>query len=235
MKSYESVTEMSQEYRDQIVNLLFVHCDAELASVQQLKPWLDEAKTEDDRWLISRRITEAMKHGMLVCRMLNSLNAQKEVESLMALQLGEHKLEAFNIALESWADLVLYSFLIDRVGTYQLQDFVGSSYLPLGRVAPSMLEEKNLHVNYGTNLMLTLSSSEEGRKQADEALLKWYPRALDMFGHTGSRRVERYVELGLKKHRNEDLRKEFVHEVTAILKEKCGLTAPPQNFDRHIG
>ena len=31
---------------------------------------------------------------------------------------------------------------------------------------------------------------------------RWYPLALDMFGHSGSRRSQRYIEWGIKRRTN---------------------------------
>jgi 1,2-phenylacetyl-CoA epoxidase catalytic subunit len=53
-----------------------------------------------------------------------------------------------------------------------------------------------------------------------------------MFGRTGSRRAERFIEWGLKRRPNEVARREYINEVTPLI-EGMGLLVPPETFDRH--
>ena len=71
------------------------------------------------------------------------------------------------------------------------------------------------------------------RAQAQAAVDKWYPRALDMFGHTGSSGSETAVQLGIKRWRNEEARGMYVDEVAPIL-EKMGLAVPDPGHDRRL-
>jgi ring-1,2-phenylacetyl-CoA epoxidase subunit PaaA len=62
---------------------------------------------------------------------------------------------------------------------------------------------------------------------------RWYPRALDSFGRSGSYRAERYIEWGLKHRLNEETRRDYIAEVTPIL-NKMGLIVPDEDYDRHF-
>lgn len=234
IEKIETVDQMSPEYRDCLVGLLLVQADAELASVQLIRPWLDQAPTVDDRWLLARRVTDAVQHAASIYRILKPLGAEAQMEQVLARKIGEHALDAFNMPLETWPDLVLFSFLIDRVGVYQLREFVNSSYAPLARAVPKMVEEKTIHMHYGQNLLTALCQTDSGKKQAQAALRKWYPRALDMFGSAESKRNQQYRQYGLKKKTNEEARQSYVADVGTILREQAGLEVPPPEFDRRI-
>ena len=61
-----------------------------------------------------------------------------------------------------------------------------------------------------------------------------YVRALDLFGHSGSKRTERYLYWGLKRRSNEQSREDYIREVNPILLS-LGLKIPdPLDGRRYI-
>lgn len=233
IKELETTAEMDDDYRHLLVNLISIQADTEFASVQQLRPWLTKAPTVQDRWAVSKIIMEEMRHGWQMCQLLHSLGEHQEVHELLSRKMGEHKLHSFNIPFDTWSDLVMYNFLIDRVGRYQLREFLECSYAPLARAVPLMIEEEKFHIGNGLGGITRLCEDPDGRKEAQQAIFKWYPRGLDMFGRTGSKKNQAYLELGLKKNRNENLRTEYVAEVTPLILE-LGLELPVEDFDRRM-
>jgi len=75
--------------------------------------------------------------------------------------------------------------------------------------------------------------TEEGRAAAQAAIDRWYPRGLDMFGRSNSRRAAGYRHWGLKRRANETARAEYVSEVRPLI-EALGLTVPDPASDRHF-
>jgi len=71
------------------------------------------------------------------------------------------------------------------------------------------------------------------REEAQEALVKWFPRALDMFGHSNSDTSRRAIEYGLKRWTNEEARALYIAETQKLL-TPYGLDLPPAEFDRHV-
>src|SRR5439155_23741102 len=61
----------------------------------------------------------------------------------------------------------------------------------------------------------------------------WYPKALDMFGNTGSRRSERYRHWGLKRRTNAQAREEYMREVDPLIRA-MGLTVPDPTVGREF-
>jgi 1,2-phenylacetyl-CoA epoxidase catalytic subunit len=151
----------------------------------------------------------------------------------MYIEKSARDLEAFRQAMPTWADVAAFGFLIDRVGQYQLEEFVGCSYLPLDRALPRILQEEKTHVGYGHVKLRDLVRTEEGRGQAQAALERWYPRGLDMFGTSNSRRAGRYIQWGLKRRRNEMARAEYIAEVTPLIRD-LGLEVPDAREGRHF-
>jgi 1,2-phenylacetyl-CoA epoxidase catalytic subunit len=102
---------------------------------------------------------------------------------------------------------------------------------------PLMLSEEQLHLNFGASVLRRMV--QDGAKyygskaEAEESVRKWYPRALDMFGHSNSETSRRAIEFGLKRWTNEEARRRFVGEVTTLFRS-IGLELPPEEFDRHV-
>ncbi|MCI4328146.1 MAG: phenylacetate-CoA oxygenase subunit PaaI, partial [Thermoplasmata archaeon] len=150
---------------------------------------------------------------------------------------GHHKLDAFNMKFDRWSDVGAFTCFVDRVGVYQLRAFQECAYGPLARAMPLMLSEEQLHLNFGYSVlrrMSKLGASYAGSKEeAQEAINKWFPRALDMFGHSNSETSRRAIDMGIKRWTNEEARARFLQEVTPLV-AAMGLQLPSSDFDRRI-
>ncbi|MGA8664868.1 MAG: Phenylacetic acid catabolic protein [Thermoplasmata archaeon] len=236
---YETAEELDADMRKLIIKLMVVQADTEFASIQQHRPWLDRAPTLEDRWIESRIIADESRHGLQACRILRDFGeeGQRFIDELLAKREGEHKLDAFNMPFLTWGDVGAFTCFVDRVGVYQLRAFQECSYGPLARAMPLMLSEEQLHLNFGASVLRRMV--QEGAKyygskdEAQAAILKWYPRALDMFGHSNSETSRRAIEYGLKRWTNEEARDRYIHEATQLT-HAIGLELPPPEFDRHV-
>jgi len=122
------------------------------------------------------------------------------------------------------------------VGIYQLRAFQECSYGPLARAIPLMLAEEQLHIGFGANGLKRMVNDPDyygDQAEAQEAVDKWFPRALDMFGHSKSEGSELAVRLGIKKWRNEEARALYMEEIARIL-TGMGLTVPPEDANRRV-
>jgi ring-1,2-phenylacetyl-CoA epoxidase subunit PaaA len=135
-------------------------------------------------------------------------------------------LEAFRGLINTWEDFSVFGFLIDRVGRFQLEEFLDCSYLPLQRVLPEILKEEMGHVGFGTNQTAEMAAhSQESRELVQRSVNFWYIKALDMFGRSDSERSNRYCHWGLKRRSNTQARWEFKKEVDPLMQD-MGLTVP---------
>ena len=238
IRKFEHVHELTDEFREFLLKLLWVQADTEFASVQQHRPWLDTAPTFEDRWIEARIIADEMRHGWQMVKLLEDFGTEgrEHIEDLLHRREHEHKLDSFNMDLATWQDVAAFACLIDRVGLYQLRSFQECSYAPLARAIPQMLAEENLHIGAGRNALNRIANDTTYygvHRLAQDAVNKWYPRALDMFGHRGSRGSELAVTLGIKRWRNEEARQMYIEEVAPIL-AKMGLAVPGEDVDRSV-
>jgi 1,2-phenylacetyl-CoA epoxidase catalytic subunit len=238
-RKYESAEELPPEMRKLLIKLMVVQADTEFASIQQHRPWLDRAPTLEDRWIEARIVADEARHGLQACRILRDFGeeGQKYIDELLAKREGEHKLDAFNMTFDRWSDVGAFTCCVDRVGVYQLRAFQECSYGPLARAMPLMLSEEQLHLTFGLNVLKRMV--REGAKyygtpeEAQAALDKWYPRALDMFGHSNSETSRKAIELGLKRWTNEEARARYIKEIEPLVRA-VGLELPPAERDRRI-
>ena len=239
VRKYETAEELPEEMRRLVVKLLVVQADTEFASIQQHRPWLDRAPTLEDRWIESRIVADEARHGLQACRILRDFGAegQRWIDELLTKREGEHKLDAFNMPFDRWSDVGAFTCLVDRVGVYQLRAFQECSYGPLARAMPLMLSEEQLHLNFGASVLRRMVQDGEkyygSRAEAEASVRKWYPRALDMFGHSQSETSRRAIEFGLKRWTNEEARRRYVAEVAALFRT-IGIEPPSEEFDRRV-
>ncbi|MCI4317973.1 MAG: phenylacetate-CoA oxygenase subunit PaaI [Thermoplasmata archaeon] len=238
-RKFETAEEIPEDMRKLIIRLMVVQADTEFASIQQHRPWLDHAPTLEDRWIEARIVADEARHGLQACRILRDFGeeGQKHIDELLTKEEGHHKLDAFNMKFDQWSDVGAFTCFVDRVGVYQLRAFQECSYGPLARAMPLMLSEEQLHLNFGFSVLKRIS--KDGAKYADSkeaaqsAVNKWYPRALDMFGHSNSETSRKAIEWGLKRWTNEEARARYVKEITPLV-ASAGLELPSPDVDRRI-
>jgi 1,2-phenylacetyl-CoA epoxidase catalytic subunit len=228
----KDVAKLDAEYRALLTRVLRIQADCEIGGPHlYVREWLLAAPSADDQWMLAKVAGEEIDHFRKINRLLNELG--EDASALMYVEKSQRDLEAFRQAMPTWADVAAFGFLIDRVGQYQLEEFVGCSYLPLDRALPKIIQEEKTHVGYGHVKLRALAQTEQGRAQAQAALDRWFPRGLDMFGNSGSRRALRYIHWGLKRRTNEEARAQYVAEVTPLVAD-LGLRLPDPLADRHF-
>ena len=238
LRKFETPAELPPGYDELLLRLLHVQASSELMSVLTFRDYLDRAPTLDDRWALARVVADEMRHGLQMCRLLEAFGARGQaiVRSLLDMRVGEAKLDSFNEPLRTWGDVLAFMMLIDRVGDFQLRNFEECSYAPLARALPLMLHEEQFHIAIGVNGFRRMIGDAEyyGSQPEAQALVdRWYPRALDMFGHSGSSASRQAIAWGIKKWDNDEVRGMYLEEVGQLIRE-LGLSVPPVAADRRV-
>lgn len=224
---------MPEEYRDLLVRLLTIQADCEIGGPHVYGPrWFLDAPTADDMFRVTHILAEEIDHFRLINRMLRELGIDRS--DLLRREKSQRYLEAFRVEdVPDWADVAAFCCLIDRVGKYQVEEMIGSSFQPLDEVLPQIIAEEVGHVGYGTARLAQLAADPSTKEAAQAAVGRWYPRGLDMFGRTGSKRADRFIEWGLKRRLNEEARDAYIVEVGNALRG-MGLAVPDENYGRHF-
>ena len=232
------------EYQDLLRRVLAIQADCEIGGPNlYVKDILPNAPTKLDQLIVARTAAEEMDHFRKMARLAGDIGV--DVSYTLSRPNKERYVEAFRGQIKTWEDFSVFGFLIDRVGRFQLEEFIDCTYLPLARVVedPDIIREEEGHVDFGTKgkkLMaagLDVYANEpekkggESKERIQKAVDYWYAKGLDMFGNSKSYRSERYKYWGLKRRPNAVARQQYKDEIDALIL-KMGLQLPDPNKGR---
>jgi ring-1,2-phenylacetyl-CoA epoxidase subunit PaaA len=222
---------MDPEYQDLLRRVLAIQADCEIGGPHlYVENILPSAPTKVDQLIVARTAAEEIDHYRKMARVVGDIGV--DVSYVLSRPNQERYVEAFRGIIKTWEDFAVFGFLVDRVGRYQLEEFIDCSYAPLDRLLPDILKEEEGHLDYGTNQTRELAArNEESRARVQAAVDHWYVKALDMFGNSTSRRSERYLHWGLKRRSNVEARGQYMQEVNSMI-ESMGLEVPDPNKGR---
>jgi ring-1,2-phenylacetyl-CoA epoxidase subunit PaaA len=216
---------MDTEYKDLLGRVLAIQADCEIGGPHlYVKDMLPTAPTKLDQLIVARTAAEEIDHFRKVARVAGDISV--DVSYVLSWPNEKRYLEAFRGVINTWEDYAVFGFLIDRVGLYQLEEFSDCTYVPLPRILPEIIKEELGHIGFGTNKTAELAAKgAEQKEKVQSALNFWYIKALDMFGHSESKRSERFVYWGIKRRTNAQAREEYIGEVNPLI-ESMGLQVP---------
>lgn len=221
----EDLEKIGPEYRDLLSRVVTIQADCEIGGPHlYVEDILPSAPSRVDQLLVARTAAEELDHYRKIARVAGDFGV--DVSFVLSWPNQKRYLDAFRGRIETWQDFAVFGFLIDRVGRYQLEEFLGCTYQPLKRIMPIILKEEIGHVGYGESKTAELAAKgDESKEKVQRALDYWYVKALDMFGRSDSQRDQRYIHWGLKRRTNAQARQEFIDEVNPLI-DKLGLQVP---------
>jgi ring-1,2-phenylacetyl-CoA epoxidase subunit PaaA len=227
----EDLEKMPAEYKELLERVLTIQADCEIGGPHlYVKDILPTAPSQVNQLIVARTAAEEMDHYRKIAKLAGDIGT--DTSFLLSIPNQKRSLEAFRGVINTWEDFAVFGFLIDRVGRYQLEEFLDCSYLPLQRILPEILKEEIGHIGFGTNQTAELAAKgDEERERAQRSVDFWYIKALDMFGRSDSERSNRFCHWGLKRRSNRQARWEFIKEVGPII-QGMGLTVPDPIKDR---
>src|SRR5919109_2767948 len=221
------------EYQDLLRRVLAIQADFEIGGPNlYVKDIFPSAPTKVDQLIVARTAAEEMDHYRKMAKCAGDVGV--DVSYVLSWPNQKRYVEAFRGQITTWEDFAVFGFLIDRVGRFQLEEFIGCTYLPLARVVedPDIIREEEGHVDFGTNLSAEFAAKGgEYKERIQNAVNYWYVKGLDMFGNSKSYRSERYIFWGLKRRPNAVARQQYKDEIDALIL-KMGLELPDPNKGR---
>ncbi len=239
-ETIENVDEMSDEYYDLLTNLMTQQADSELAGGFGYVPWIMKAPTTEEKLIVSQIVRDEVRHGRAMYRLLEDVGVPVDeyveqfdftyrVEDKTDLgatrAANDKRVNIFYYTIDSWADFVMFNFVMDRGAGHQLEDVKQSSFGPWRREIDRIFKEELTHVAHGDYWVKRLALDPKTKPVIQEALNRWWPRVMAIFGRPSSRKNGRYRALGLKVRDNHQVRLDFEKEVRSKA-EPWGLTVP---------
>ncbi|HVR44568.1 MAG TPA: hypothetical protein VMS56_14110 [Thermoanaerobaculia bacterium] len=212
-------------------DIVRAQCSTELGSIQQHRLTLDQAPTDQMKMSVLRIMAEELRHAYQMFWVLDHDPSWKKpghpdiatdtMDELLAMQLGNHVLDAFNIPFNDFLDNVTFATAIDLVGKYQLEMQKVFSYAPMARSMGPMLSEEGFHIGSGRSflkeiaVMATEGKGDHSIEDIQRHLNLWIPRGVEMFGN--ERGGETAVAFGFKDRNNGTAQGEYYNEVRELL------------------
>lgn len=239
-ESIETPDDMSDEYYEHLTNLMLQQADSELAGGFGYVPWIMKAPSTEEMLVVSNIVRDEVRHARAMYRLLEDakfgvddwvekmdfayrVDESKDLGSARASE--DKRVNIFYYPIDSWADFVMFNFLMDRGAGHQLEDVKISTYGPWRREIDRIFKEELTHIAHGDYWVKKLALDPAARPEIQDSLNRWWPRVMAIFGRPGSRKNKRYREMGLKARDNDDVRKTFAKEVREKA-ENWGLTVP---------
>ncbi|MGH7948942.1 MAG: Phenylacetic acid catabolic protein [Candidatus Binataceae bacterium] len=223
------------DYKDLLVRMLSIQSRIEseymLAADRTLIKPLAMAPTPEDKAEYAAFWSDEVRHASYWMQLLDDLGTKVD-DAFMSRPIPIYIFEMRDQA-EDWIEYGLFSFFADRQGAYMGYEWVGCSYEPLAKIADRVHKEELGHAAFGYRILrrVVQRDPEHGRERIARYLKKWYPAGLDMFGQSGSKRQYDYLNWGLRKRTNEEMRAEFMEEVNNLL-VKLEIAVPDSSAGR---
>ena len=235
IQKYDLNDDMPEEYRKLLVKLCCVEHGIEMISRTAILDFLTQvwmvgtyqAPSPFERVRTASYCWQEVGHSELFYNIARDLDPALADEDIPVTQY------AFHMKFPTWTELAAVNFFTDRVGMYQANEWVNSSYLVLAKIAPMVVKDERGHTTMGYDRLERVCETAKGKEEAQKAVEKWYPAALDMFGHSESKRQHEYIKWGLKKRTNGELRRQYIDDVAPLI-AMLGLDVPDENKNRRF-
>lgn len=240
-KKVEAHDEMSDEYREALINLMMQQADSELSGAYGYVPWIERAPGIHEKLLVAQIVKDEINHAYRMNKLLAELgiDVDKRIEEMeLGMRLDDpnadigserkakdKRVNIFYYTIDTWTDFIMFNFCMDRGAGHQLDDAMKCSYAPWARTVATIHKEEMMHVNHGDTWVKRLAEHPDTKDEVQAALNKWYPRTMNIFGRPNSSKNKIYCKLGLKNRDNEEVRQAFKADIIRAL-EGTGLTLP---------
>ncbi len=218
---------MPDEYRDILIHQLLANGEGELSAgdtyVDSFYPLAPDA---DERYKCMQFAMEEIDHFRRFSKLLNDLGV--DTAYMVHQSKADRRYfaaESMTTTFDTWEERAAFSFLCELEGHFQIKEMAASTYQPLIPEAEAVLKEEAGHFGHGVLLMRRAFSDSEARARAQDALERFYPMALDMFGKSDSGRSTAAVHWGLRRHTNGELRELYQDDVRRHI-ERIGYSVP---------
>ena len=237
----ESSGEMTEEYRRNVIHLMTMQADSELAGAFGYVPWIMKAPTIEEKHVVAQIVKDEVRHAHVMYGLLEDLGVDVGTHIARhdftlrlddaAADIGtqrvadDKRVNIFYYPIDRWADFVFFNFCMDRGAGHQLEDVRHCSYGPWARAIEGIFKEEKMHIRHGELWVQRLGADPVTRPEAQATLGKWYVRTMNIFGRPGSPRNALYRKYRLKLRDNDEVRQVFAREVRELA-EAAGLKAP---------
>jgi ring-1,2-phenylacetyl-CoA epoxidase subunit PaaA len=226
-KLVEGLQHMSPEYLKGIRRILTVSADTELVSAPAYLRAAQHAPALNNFGSAVSIVQDELAHAHIGYRLLGDLGVDMN-ELIYEREPSAFKYPyAFDVALDSWHELVLANALYDQAGFVLLSDVHQSStFGPWKRALAKVDKEETFHLRHGRTWVKKLCADPEDKRRLQASVDWMFILTLEWFGlPDAQKRHAIQLEYGFKGKSNDELRQAWMGEVVPFM-EEVGLEVP---------
>jgi ring-1,2-phenylacetyl-CoA epoxidase subunit PaaA len=142
---------------------------------------------------------------------------------------------AFDVPLDTWAEMVVANAFYDRAGFCLLDDiYQNSSYGPWKRALVKVEREENFHLRHGERWTATMADDPDQKRELQAAVDWMFLMTLEWFGLPDSMKKHgEQIEYGMKASTNDELRQTWMSTAVPLC-EKHDIQVPAHH-DAELG
>src|SRR5216117_3157263 len=127
----ESAHEMTDDYRDNLIHLLTMQADSELAGGYGYVPWITKAPTVEEKHVVAQIVKDELRHAAVMYGLLADLGFDvashvRRHDAVFTMRISsdadigtaritsDKRVNIFYYPIETWADFVFFNFCMDR-------------------------------------------------------------------------------------------------------------------------
>ncbi|MBS1996196.1 MAG: phenylacetate-CoA oxygenase subunit PaaI [Cyanobacteria bacterium SZAS LIN-2] len=240
----ENWSETSGRYKELATGIILQFADSQMAGAAGFVPFINKGPMIQDRIDLSRLVTEKMSMAKDAYAVLSGLNfnSQRYVsghcfdsrvsrDSFLGFSRSsaDKRLNALLYPLESFDDMIVFTYLLAVMAKLMLKEFSEASLKPLRDLATDCLAIESSHADLALTALSQRVKLPASKKQIDLSLHYWFARIETSAGPSQSLHNEWHRKFGLKRSDNAVLRDLWLKEILEQLR-KLGLEfAPPES------
>lgn len=223
VKTCAELKEQPGEFRQAIEKIIISHAVNELYGAQVFdEPAIKLAPTPYAKWLTCRVAMEEYGHHVRFRELGEEIGLP--VEKMTPDQ--KQPLSIFQFPLRTWAEFCVIKLLADLAEILQVEDLAQCSFLPLRNLSRMTMPEERFHAQFGRDFCTELCQTEDGKREVQDAIDRYFPYLPAFFGKPKSKNNEIYRKWGIKQRSNEDMLEDYMSRAKAVV-DALGLTLPP--------
>ncbi len=230
---------MPTEYRRQLIRMISQHAHSEVVGMLPEGEWITRAPNLRRKMILIAKVQDEGGHGQYLYHAAETLGISRE-EMIGALLEKRAKYSSiFNYPTLNWADIGMIGWLVDGAAIKNQLMLAKASYGPYARAMSRICAEETFHYKQGVEMVMQYAhGTPKQRQMAQDAVNRWWPPTLMMFGphDSASPNSAILIRWGVKTKTNDELRQEFINENIPMLRE-AGLQIPDPElrFDEASG
>src|SRR5262245_13378825 len=187
----ESVEEMTDEYRENLIHLMTMQADSELAGGYGYVPWITRAPGVEEKHVVAQIVKDEIRHATVMYGLLGDLGVDVERhvhahDETLTMRIAatadigtsritsDKRVNIFYYPFETWPDFIFFNFCMDRGAGHQLEDVRHCSYGPWARAIEGIFKEERFHIRHGEHWVKRLAEDGATRDDAQASFAKWY-------------------------------------------------------------